>query len=158
MRGMSDEDAAKAGGDTLHFSVDSHLLLELGERLVARKSIALAELVKNSYDADATKVSVTLDNADSATRGRIVVADDGLGMSRKKILESWLEIGTISKYASEDRKSPGGRVYLGEKGIGRFAVHKLGKRTEVTTREEGGRAWAGKGLMRSRRRRHRLRG
>src|SRR5205823_14273131 len=95
---------------------------------------AVFELINNSYGADPTKVSVTLDNADSATRGRIVVTDDGLGMSRKKILESWLEIGTISKYASEDRKSPGGRVYLGEKGIGRFAVHKLGKRTDLTTR------------------------
>lgn len=115
-------------------------MLILGEQLIRDEVAALFELIKNSYDADATKVSVKLDGAESASSGRIVVEDNGIGMSRKKILESWLEIGTISKYSSATRKSPGGRVYLGEKGIGRFAVHKLGKRTEVTTRESGSKA------------------
>lgn len=122
---------------TQPFKVRARIMLILGEQLIRDEVAALFELIKNSYDADATKVSVRLDNVESASRGKIVVEDDGIGMSRRKVLDSWLEIGTISKYSSATRKSPGGRVYLGEKGIGRFAVHKLGKRTDMTTREDG---------------------
>src|SRR5438034_10599786 len=100
-------------------------MLILGEQLIRDEVAAVFELIKNSDDADATEVSVTLDNADSATRGRIVVTDDGLGMSRKKTLESRTAIGTSTTYSSEYRKSPGGALYFCEKGIGRCAVHAL---------------------------------
>lgn len=53
----------------LHFSVDARLLFELGEQLVARKSVALAELVKNAYDADATKVTVRLNGVTHTIAG-----------------------------------------------------------------------------------------
>jgi signal transduction histidine kinase len=109
-------------------------MLILGEQLIRDEVAAVFELVKNAYDADATEVLVVLDNVESGSEGKIVVSDDGVGMTRKKLLDSWLEIGTLSKTQSTDRRSPGGRVYLGEKGIGRFAVHKLGKRTDLTTR------------------------
>src|SRR5437867_1434248 len=109
-------------------------MLILGEQLIRDEVAAVFELVKNAYDADATEVLVVLDNVESGSQGKIVVSDDGVGMTRKKLLDSWLEIGTLSKSSSADRRSPGGRVYLGEKGIGRFAVHKLGKRTDLTTR------------------------
>ena len=64
-----------------YFKVDSRLLLQLGEQLVSNPAIALAELVKNAYDADATDVSVTLENVQDKTGGTITIKDNGLGIS-----------------------------------------------------------------------------
>ena len=69
----------------LEFSVDSQLLGELGERLVTRNYIALAELVKNAYDADATNIAVRFINASrsgSPSGGsEIQLVDDGHDVS-----------------------------------------------------------------------------
>lgn len=115
-----------AASASIHFTVDSHLLLELGERLVARRSIAVAELVKNSYDADATKVVVKLDNV-AKIGGTIVVEDDGLGMTLDMLMDGWMRIATGAK-----RKDPISRKYkrirTGAKGIGRFACRVLSDR------------------------------
>lgn len=119
------------------FKARARLLLLLGEQLITDEVAAVFELVKNSYDADATSVTVTLRNVSTPSEGMIEVIDDGVGMSKDKLLGSWLELGTLSKSGAEKRTSPGGRPYLGEKGIGRLAVHKLGLRTEITTKEKG---------------------
>src|SRR6266849_501961 len=107
----------------LRFAVDCRLLFELGEQLVARKSVALAELVKNAYDADAIKVIVTLDNITKA-RGRIVVKDNGVGMTLDTIKKAWMRVATGAK----DRLPHSerfGRRRTGAKGIGRFASRRL---------------------------------
>ncbi len=70
------------------FTVDTHLFRELGELLVGRDSTALIELIKNAYDADATKVSVYGQHLDSPEHGSIVVADDGVGMTEEQFTES----------------------------------------------------------------------
>ena len=62
---------------TLPFTIDVELLRELGERLVGKPHIVLAELVKNSYDADATQVTIKF----TPNEGRIEIIDDGHGMS-----------------------------------------------------------------------------
>ena len=64
------------------FTVDTHLFRELGELLVGRDSTALIELIKNSYDADATEVIVHGENLDNPEQGRIVILDNGTGMTR----------------------------------------------------------------------------
>ena len=97
------------------FRVRARILMILGEQLIRDEVAAVFELVKNSYDADASHVVVTLDSVDTISRGRIVVMDDGIGMTRGTVQHSWLEIGTTSKSSPENRISPGGRVYLGEK-------------------------------------------
>ena len=103
---------------TLKFTVDSHLLRELGERLVGRQYIALAELVKNSYDADATKVEIRFED-DS-----IEVSDNGHGMSFTDFEKRWMRIGSTHKV--EKIKSPKlGRPLTGSKGVGRLAVQFL---------------------------------
>ncbi|NVM55287.1 MAG: sensor histidine kinase [Candidatus Helarchaeota archaeon] len=111
--------------ETLHFEVDSHLLLELGERLVAKPSIALAELVKNSYDADATSVTITFIDV-SKEGGTIIVEDTGEGMTLKDIKTKWMRIGT-----DEKEKNPISNKYkrtrTGSKGIGRFACRLISK-------------------------------
>lgn len=116
------------------FRVQSHVLKLLGDELIGHDRLAVFELVKNSYDADATVVDVTLKlNSDPPT---IVVSDNGTGMSAETIEKAWLEIGTDSKRKSAARpRSPMGRIPLGEKGVGRLAVQKLGEELTLFTRQ-----------------------
>jgi len=111
------------------FSVDSSLLFQLGEQLVARPSIALAELVKNAYDADATKVSVTMEKI-SKEGGTILIEDDGHGMTCEEMQDTWMRIATSAK-----RRDSLSRYYrrpmAGAKGIGRFASRRLGNNLTV---------------------------
>jgi len=120
------------------FSIDSSLLFQLGEQLVAKPSIALAELVKNAYDADATQVTVTLEDV-GQPGGTIIIEDDGHGMSFEEMLDSWMRIATTAK-----RDNPVSRIYgrslTGAKGVGRFAARRLGNKLTIQSiaeREEG---------------------
>ncbi len=121
---VKEKTADKPEEPSLKFSVDSSLLFQLGERLVAKPSIALAELVKNAYDADATKVTVSFE-AIGKPGGTIVIEDDGHGMIFEEVQSSWMRIATTEK-----RRVPVSRVYkrplTGAKGVGRFAARRLG--------------------------------
>jgi len=112
--------------ETRTFTVDSKLLRELGERLVGRPHIALAELVKNSYDADATDVVIRL------RQDRIEVIDNGHGMTYADILDKWLRIGAVHK--EREIVSPKlHRPLTGSKGVGRLAVQLLANKLELHT-------------------------
>lgn len=115
--------------NTLRFSVDASLLFELGEQLVARKSIALSELIKNSYDSDATNVNVYFQNV-TKPYGKIVVSDDGVGMSFESIKNNWMRVATNNKV--ENPRSPRyKRLRTGAKGVGRFAARKLANKLTI---------------------------
>ncbi len=121
------------------FKPRARLLLQLGNQLIRNESIALLELVKNAYDANASIVNVIMKNVDDPEKGVIIIKDNGCGMTADIIKNVWMEPGSDykEKILRENRKTPGfGRLPLGEKGIGRFAVHKLGNRIELTTRAE----------------------
>lgn len=119
------------------FRAKAHLLKLLGDELIGDDRLAIFELVKNSYDADATRVDVTLD-VESAEPHIIVRDFDGCGMSRDTIVQKWMEIGTDSKRKANRTRSPiYHRMPLGEKGIGRLAVHKLGTELKINTRAHG---------------------
>src|SRR3954452_23256249 len=107
------------------FTVDTQLFRELGELRVGRDSIALAELVKNSYDADATSVRVIGQRLEDREAGSITVVDDGIGMSRREFEVGYLTIAGRGKEAGDRRSLRFGRRFTGEKGIGRLASHKL---------------------------------
>lgn len=107
------------------FSVDAALLRELGERLVGQPHIALAELIKNSYDADATTVSVVFENDE------IVVCDDGDGMSTAVFRDFWMRVGSPHKQGLSQTAL--GRRPTGSKGIGRLAVQFLGTTLNLRT-------------------------
>ena len=111
---------------TFNFTVASELLRELGERLVGRHHVALAELIKNSYDADAENCVVRLfDN-------HIEVDDDGHGMTPDQFRDFWMRIGSTHKVAS--RQSPEKRRELtGSKGVGRLAAQFLANRITLKT-------------------------
>jgi len=89
---------------SLGFSVDTHLFRELGELLVGRDSTALLELVKNSYDADATHVTVYAEGLRrSDGLGHIVVTDDGVGMTVEEFQNGFLRIASRMKESGARR-------------------------------------------------------
>ncbi len=120
-----------------HVATRARLMIQLGEQLISDEVAAVSELIKNAYDADATEVVLNLFNVSEGT-GYIIIKDNGHGMTLQKVLSSWLELGTLSKARGKDLKPRysefGGRVFLGEKGLGRLSVHKLGYVTELVTR------------------------
>lgn len=101
--------------------------------MLSDEIVALIELVKNAHDADATLVEVELENVDTK-EGKIIIRDDGCGMTLEKVLGSWMELGTYDK--RRNKVSPRGRRVLGEKGIGRFAADKLAEKLELITKSE----------------------
>jgi anti-sigma regulatory factor (Ser/Thr protein kinase) len=120
-----------------NFKPRARLLIQLGDQLIKNESIALVELVKNSYDADANKVNIYMENVDSQEEGIIIIEDDGYGMSADIVENVWLEPGSDFKTKQIENLivSPKyNRLPIGEKGIGRFGVHKLGNKIELTTK------------------------
>lgn len=117
-------------------SADPHLLKLLGDELIGNDRLAIFELVKNAYDADASRVSVEVDLTSS--RPFIRIYDDGSGMSEEALVGSWMRLGTGHKRGKERKQSPKfKRLPLGEKGVGRLAVQKLGGHTRLVTRPKG---------------------
>lgn len=110
----------------------------LGEQLIKNHTLALFELIKNSYDADASKVDLTLIGIDSPV-GEIEIEDDGLGMDLETVSDVWMEPADGHKGESREKgvRTPKGRLPVGEKGVGRFAVHRLGSQIEMVTRVKG---------------------
>lgn len=104
--------------------MDTHLLRELGELLVGRDSTAMLELIKNAYDADATRVIVDARNL-GRPDGTIRIVDDGLGMSLERFQTAFLRIASREKEGAYRRSALYGRQFTGQKGIGRLAAHKL---------------------------------
>jgi signal transduction histidine kinase len=113
-----------------HFSSDGQLLSELGERLIATPEVALAELIKNAYDADATKAHIWLEGFSSSRT--LNVFDTGVGMTEKQFLDCWMTIASTSKLG-RDTSSKFGRLLTGAKGVGRFAARLLGTRLHLET-------------------------
>ena len=112
---------------TLPFTVDAELLRELGERLVGKPYIALAELIKNSYDADSTQVKIKFPPDEDC----IEVSDNGHGMTFEEFRDFWMRIGTTHK--KERRSKNLGRQMTGSKGVGRLAVQFLANKLTIIT-------------------------
>ena len=120
----------------------ARLLTMLGEQLLKSERIALVELIKNAYDADAERVDVEFEgfgkSMATTPESRVVVSDDGSGMTLETIRTAWMNPATPTKYVDKLRGKPRTplkkRVVQGEKGIGRFAVLKLARRITVITR------------------------
>ncbi len=121
-----------------HFVVRARLMIQLGEQLITDEVAAVSELIKNSYDADAKIVELHMENMFDPENGEISIKDWGNGMDISTVEKGWLEIATISKSRNPNdppRLSPIlKRKLLGEKGLGRLSVHKLGSITEIVSR------------------------
>jgi signal transduction histidine kinase len=111
------------------FTVDSRLLRELGARLVGKPHIALAELIKNSYDADASVVLINFSGSE------ITVTDDGHGMTSEEFQSRWMRIGSTHKEQEGVSRSLH-RPLTGSKGVGRLAVQLLANKLELRSRSK----------------------
>lgn len=122
----------------LKWRFDVNTFRLIGRELITDRITAIYELVKNCYDANATKVSVEFYNVSSDSKdkqSKIVISDNGHGMSYKDIRDKWMVVGTASKRTNLYSPAPFNRRYVGEKGIGRFAVDKLGGHVKIETKE-----------------------
>lgn len=130
-------ESIEAKQNASHFKAKSHILSLLGDELIGSDSLAIFELVKNSYDADSDEVTIEFKDLNTAKQ-TIIIEDDGSGMNPNIIKNIWLEIGTDFKRGKNRKPSPKyGRISLGEKGVGRLAVHKLGRIFTLETQNEG---------------------
>ncbi|MCU7843288.1 MAG: ATP-binding protein [Candidatus Thiodiazotropha sp. (ex Monitilora ramsayi)] len=111
----------------------ARLLKTLGEELISSETVALIELVKNAYDADAENVLISFSGDLKERKGSVEVLDDGHGMDMVTIHNSWMIIATSIKKNNKRSKS-GRRRVLGEKGIGRFAAARIAEELELFTR------------------------
>lgn len=114
------------------FTIDARLILQIGRDSIKDHSTALVELVKNSFDADASKVEVEIRSKGASTLIR--VADNGFGMTAGEIDNNWLRIGFSEKKISKLSKN--GRRKTGEKGIGRIASDRLGSILTMLSKSE----------------------
>lgn len=131
---MPESTQLRQGKET--FRPRARLVSVLGEQLIRDATVGLLELVKNGYDADATHVTVKLLNLSSPEDTTIIVEDDGYGMDLETVLYKWLEPATGHKEEAKKRaeRTAKGRLPLGEKGVGRFAAHKLGRQLTLISR------------------------
>jgi len=122
---------ARLDKDKIRFSVDAGVIDRLGRELVARQETAVSELVKNAYDADATEVTLTFKYSD-VIGGTLIIEDDGVGMTREQLVNGFMRISSTDKIRNPISEKYG-RKRAGQKGIGRFAVQRLGKDLTIIT-------------------------
>ncbi len=116
----------------VRFTTDAAIIQRLGRELVSRQETALGELVKNAYDADATYVAVAFVYEDGTRPTAIEVSDNGTGMDRESLENGFLRLASSLK-VDKPRSPKYGRLRAGRKGIGRFAVERLGAGLVLTT-------------------------
>ena len=114
----------------------ARILKTLGEELISSETVAIIELVKNAYDADADNVLIKFEGDLSPGKGSIALYDDGHGMEASTIRDSWMVIATDHK--KKITRSPlKRRRLLGEKGVGRFATSRIASELELISKIEG---------------------
>ncbi len=143
----------------LPFRISSELKNVIGKNLITDDFIAIYELVKNAYDANARKVELYFNQVkDQPDKGKIFVKDDGDGMSYSDLLNKWLFVAYSEKVperktvreqenestrqqamknADSRNKIKSGRIFAGAKGIGRFSCDKLGSKLKLYTKKKG---------------------
>ena len=108
--------------EKLEYTIEENTIAELlGIQNFTNKESAILELVKNSFDAQAEELNIYFE------KNKIIITDDGIGMNAEDIKKYWMHIGKSTKgYISYDRNNKE-RVLSGSKGIGRFALSRLGE-------------------------------
>lgn len=109
----------------LHFKVSSGLKDIIGKDLITNELVAIFELVKNGYDADATEINLIINSYENY----IIIQDNGKGMNRDDIENKWL-------FVAHSEKKDSDKVYAGSKGIGRFSCDRLGTKLKLISHKD----------------------
>lgn len=130
--------------EKVYFQTHAHMKNIIGKELINDDNVAVMELVKNSYDAGASRVDVIFknlfyNNDDKVTKiddltnktSQIIIKDNGIGMSRKDIIDKWLNIAYSSKKLEHTQNN---RYQAGNKGVGRFSCDRLGEFLNIYTK------------------------
>lgn len=117
-------------GKLVGFEPSARIQGLLGRELISSDYVAVAEAIRNAYDAGAKTITLTLY---PRSPQRLTILDNGSGMSSTEFQKVWMTPGYSTKL---DSAKTNGRVQLGEKGIGRFAVDKLSKKLVVVTKKQ----------------------
>ena len=114
--------------EKLEYIIEDRTIAEvLGVQNFTNEESAVLELVKNAFDAQAKEVYITI------SKDEMIVEDNGKGMNRQKIFDAWMHVGKSDKdydIGSENDK----RILAGSKGVGRFALARLGERVVLTSK------------------------
>ncbi|MDE0082160.1 MAG: ATP-binding protein [Gammaproteobacteria bacterium] len=113
-----------------HLRFSTEIVRRLGEELNPTLDKGVLELVKNAYDADATECRIELRGTDQPG-GKIIVRDNGDGMTADQIANGWLVLGRSSKASSQQTRL--GRIPAGSKGLGRLAALRMGRTALLST-------------------------
>ncbi len=133
---MTDVAPADSAANDLVLKFDPHTIEHLGSNMYSRLPNAVAELVANAYDADATEILVRV--IGSGESQRIVVEDNGHGMSRDDVRDKYLRIGRNRRGTSATAMSESGkRTVSVKKGLGKLALFGIGHEIEVSTTRKG---------------------
>jgi signal transduction histidine kinase len=115
------------------FVISARTAKLIGQENFTNAEGAIVELVKNGYDADAKNAIIIFDDREENSSGHSVyIIDNGSGMTADIIKQKWMKIGTDDKL--QNFMSDGGRIKSGAKGIGRFALDRLGVTSEMFSR------------------------
>lgn len=119
---------SRVGIQKLNFKVSSGLKDIIGKDLITNEYVAIFELVKNCFDANASNVLIDI----NSYKNRILIQDDGEGMSYDDLVNKWLFVAYSSKRDAENNK-----MYAGSKGIGRFSCDRLGQDLNLYSKKNG---------------------
>ena len=119
--------------NNFEFEISLSVLNHLGRNLYRSFTTILGEAISNSWDADAKNVHIHLDRK----RNILCIKDDGEGMTAKDFRGKFLKVG-YSKREGDKKKSPGGRAYIGRKGIGKLALLSCADKISIKSKVKDG--------------------
>ncbi|MDR6252370.1 hypothetical protein QE362_000113 [Klebsiella variicola] len=117
------------------FDFSARVTLQLGRESISSSTVAISELIKNSYDADAEKVEIEFHLRSNGAISTLVIKDNGVGMNHQTLSDNWLRIGTNNKVITE-RSDSKNRVLTGAKGLGRLGIDRLCKELILFTKRK----------------------
>ncbi len=111
--------------------IDLNVLNHLGLNLYSNVPAVLSELIANAWDADASKVEITISD------NKMIINDNGDGMETNDINEKFLKVGFQRRKNNQGDKTAGGRQVMGRKGIGKLSIFSIAEHVQIYTRKRG---------------------
>ncbi len=121
-----------------HFKISAYLKNIIGKELITDEFVAVFELVKNSFDANASSVKIVFENPENLNDAKLIILDDGKGMNYDELKNKWLFVAYSAKkdgteFSDYRNKIKATRYFAGAKGVGRFSCDRLGSKLNLIT-------------------------